>query len=255
MAPFFNWRGIKQESERQRVGERETERGDARRREERGRRVGRGGGRARNEKLGGGGKQHSGAQVAERAECSRGPEPSGRRAREPGPAPPALGPRWRRPPGGGGDDQLGARRSPVFPRAPSPGEPRAASRRRERSATSGGGERLPRRSPGLGESANIFQTTQTFLLSPRSGVSLEWNCSPESRGAPGRDRSPRFLGGWANFADSGPVALAPRRSPALLPCSGGPKPGLFASERTPNPAPLGQAVEPPAPAAGLETAD
>lgn len=35
MAPFFNWRGIKQESERQRVGERETERGDAGRREER----------------------------------------------------------------------------------------------------------------------------------------------------------------------------------------------------------------------------
>lgn len=82
---LFNWRN--QTGERAtKVGERETERGAARRREEgRGRReevgqAGGGEGGARNEKLGVGGKQHSEAQVAELGESSHGPEPRGRRA-------------------------------------------------------------------------------------------------------------------------------------------------------------------------------
>lgn len=204
----------------------------------------------------GGKKQHSEAQVAERAEHSRGPEPSGCCAREPGPAPPSWGPRGPRPPGGGGEDQLGSRRSPVRPRAQSRGapQPRADGGSGARLAEAAGKGR--RCSPGLGGSANIFQTTQTFLLSQLSGVSLGWNCSSDSRGAPGAIPPQCSSVARLTSRTRGPVALAPRPSqPALLPGSGKPRLGSFASGRAPIWAPLDRALEPPAPAAGLETAD
>lgn len=257
MALFFsfNRRGIKQESERQRVGERKTERGDARR-EEKGREGEREAGGARNEKLRGGKKQHSKAQVAERAHHSRGPEPSGCCAREPGPAPPSWGPRGPRPLGGGGEDQLGSRRSPALPRAPSQGAPQPRPDGGSGARLAEAASKRRRCSPGLGESANIFQTTQTFPLSQLSGVSLGWNCSVDSRGAPGA--IPPRCSSVARLTSRtrGPVALAPRSSqPALLPGSGKPRLGSVASGRAPIRAPLDPALEPPATAARLETAD
>lgn len=129
---------------------------------------------------------------------------------------------------------------PRSPESTELGSATAAARQRERSAASGSGQRSPRCSPGLGESANIFQTSQTFLLSPLSGVSLGWNCSPDSRGAPGRDSSPGFLGGSANFAGPGPRGSYPSAepSPRCSPAREGRDRGSFASGRTPSPAPL-----------------
>lgn len=109
----------------------------------------------------GGKKQHSEAQVAERAEHSRGPEPSGCCAREPGPAPPSWGPRGPRPPGGGGEDQLGSRRSPVRPRA-EPGSATAAGRRRERSAASGGCRQGPALQPRPRREREYFSNDSNF---------------------------------------------------------------------------------------------
>nr|CAI9704661.1 unnamed protein product [Rangifer tarandus platyrhynchus] len=128
---------------------------------------------------------------------------------------------------------------PRSPESSEPGCATAATRRRERSAASGGGERLQRRSPGLGESANIFQTTQTFLLSPRSGASLGWNCSPDSRGALGRDSSPGFLRGSANFAEPGTRGSRPSAEPSRRFSL-----GLEAQSRGFSP-PRGRAARPP----------
>lgn len=129
-----------------------------------------------------------------------------------------------------GATQPGARESTA------PGSATSAARRREPSAASGSRQRRPRCSPGLGDSANIIQTSQTFLLSPLFGVSFGWNCSSDSRGALGRNSSPGFLGGWANFAGPWPrgshpsAELSPRCSPA--------QEGCFASGRAPSPSPL-----------------
>lgn len=193
---FFNWRGIKQESERQRVGERETDRGDGRR--ERGRRESgrRGGGgeveEARNEKLGGTRKQHSEAQVAERAERSRGPG-AGVAAVPGSPARPRpLGPPRAQAAGrGAGTPNLGRGAAPL-------------SRDRGARECHGGGqtageERGERRRPAApepGASARARIISQGLKLSSfpcwlRS--LLLWNRSPDSRGGAGtRSPSPRI---------------------------------------------------------------
>lgn len=235
-------------AERQRVGERETERGAARRREE-----GRGGGRrwgqagggeggARNEKLGVGGKQHSEAQVAELGEAPTARSPRGRRVREPGSARPRLlwAPASQRPPGGAGT--AAGRGAAALQRL-------RAQERRRRDQTAGAerGERrrraAPAPQPGLRQEARIFFKRLKLSFFPRVlGLSSGWNCSPDSRGALGRDSSPGFLRGSANFADPGTRGSRPLggAQPALLPCSGGPESGLFASEDA-SPAPLDRA--------------
>lgn len=121
-----------------------------------------------------------------------------------------------------------------------PGSATSAARRREPSAVSGIRQRHPRCSPGLGESANISQTSQTFLLSPLFGVSFGWNCFPDSRGALGRNCSPGFLCGWGNLADPGPLGSHPsaKPSPRCSPAQQGRDPGSFASRRAPSTAPL-----------------
>uniref|UniRef100_A0A8C0MVL5 MAM domain-containing glycosylphosphatidylinositol anchor protein 1 n=3 Tax=Canis lupus familiaris TaxID=9615 RepID=A0A8C0MVL5_CANLF len=125
------------------------------------------------------------------APAQRPPRPGAR----PGPA--RWGPPQAEAAGRGRGRPTWGAAQPGSPESSEPGSAAAAARRREPSSAGGGGERRPRRSPGLAESANIFQTTQTFLVSPPSGVSVGWNCSPDSRGAAGArflPGAPRWLG-------------------------------------------------------------
>nr|XP_054110649.1 translation initiation factor IF-2-like [Callithrix jacchus] len=236
-------------------GERETERGDARRREEEGRE---GAGGARNEKLGGAKKLHSKAQVAERAERSGGPEPSGRRAPEPGPAPPALGPRSPRPPGGGGDDQLGARRSPALPRARSPGvpRPRPDSWCGAQRAEAASGARAA--APAWARERIFFKRLKLssfphFLGPLLPGIVLQIPAGRRAAIPPTGLSAARLTS-----RTRGPAALVPgpnlaRAAPRLWRAGSG-APSLAAA-RAFSPAPRSGAAEAPAAAAGLETAD
>lgn len=144
----------------------------------------------------------------------RDPEPSGRGARDPGPAPPAGGPRRPRPPGGGGEDQLGARRSPALGRAPRPGapprRPDGASRARLAEAASGVRAAAP-----ASARARIFFKRLKLSSFPRfSGSLLAGIALLIPAGRPGAIPPRGFSVAGLTSRARGPVALTPRRSPA-----------------------------------------
>ncbi|KAH0518123.1 MAM domain-containing glycosylphosphatidylinositol anchor protein 1 [Microtus ochrogaster] len=121
------------------------------------------------------------------------------------PGPARWGPLGPRPPGGGRGRPTWGAAQPRSPEIAEPGSATAAARRRERTAETGGGWRLPSCCPGLGKSANYFQRTQTFLLPLLAAVPLALESfSGIPRGLWDALASPGFLGGGsANFVDPG----------------------------------------------------
>lgn len=213
---FFNWRELNRESERQKGEMRDRTRS----REEEG-----GGGerevcarrevRGRGMKSSGWGERHSEAQVAELGGEPHGPSPAAAAPGSPArPGPARLGPPAGEAAGRGRGPPTWGAAQPRSPESLEPGSAAAATETSgERSAASGGGERLQRRSPGLGESANIFQTDSNFPSSPAFWGLLDGIVLPISRGA-GARFLPGFLRGSANFADPGTRGLRPSAEPS-----------------------------------------